>query len=408
MQIAEDLGIPLSKMVQLSLGDYLLPAGATCPFVIAFARKYGKRPVYVLSSIVATVGCIVGATAAGYDSLLTARVLQGIGQTAYESLVFNTVADTLFVHQRGPPVAFGVFSINAIANIVGIIAGTITHHLGWRYCFWILLPLAMIQTILMALFVPETSFRRKSIDEPDSVLDAETGPSIDSTRPQVTNKRVQEISKGRFIEPEETLIQRSAEDPPPRKSWLQELRLYNGTFVDDPLWRILLSFPVVLLNLGVSFAVVGCGLTLTWFAATITVSTVRLPSPPYNFTTSQVGYASVAPAIGAMLASLFMALSSDRVIRLLTHHNHGVYEPEFQLPLTFVGGAWIIAGIVSLGYTFERGESVYVVCVCWAISSFGFACCTTTYINYALSAFQDYSNEIIVMSVLFRNFLGYG
>lgn len=392
-------------MVQLSVGYYILPAGAACPFVGALALKYGKRPVYVVSSIVTTIGCVVGATASGYNSLLAARVLQGIGQVAYETLVFNTVADLLFVHERGPPVALGVFFLNATANVVGIISGSITTRLGWRYCFWILLPFGLTQTILTVLFVAETSFRRKSINEPDAILhgvqDKSTGADIDRTDHRTS-------MKDEVMMLEDVIPAPSREDPRPRDSWLQEMRLYNGTFVDAPFWGILLSYAVVMLNLGVAFAVICCGLSLTWFAATLTVCSVLYPSAPYNFTTIQVGYTSVAPTIGAILGGVFMGLASDRLIMRLTHRNRGVYEPEFQLPLSFAGGLSIIAGMVSLGYNFQQGNSFYVVCVCSGIAAFGFTCCNATYVNYALSSFRDYSNQIIVMSTLFRNFLGYG
>ncbi|KAF2159207.1 hypothetical protein M409DRAFT_71202 [Zasmidium cellare ATCC 36951] len=412
VQISKDLHIPLSKMVQLSLGYFILAAGAICPFIAAFARKYGKRPVYVLSSIVATVGCIVGATASGYNSLLAARILQGIGQAACETLTFNTIGDVLFVHQRGLPVALGVLCINVTINIVGIISGAITTRLGWRYCFWILLPFAIIQMLLAFFFVAETSYRRNSVDRLNAGHRSKLHSTNDASSVDANYEFEEQISRDDTLKDnasklENVVSHQASENQPTRKSWIQELRLYNGPFADDPMWKIFLAFPAVLLNLGVSFAVFSCGLCLTWFGGTVTIASILFPAPPYNYTTIQVGYASVAPAIGSLLASIFMGLTLDHLVSKLTRHNRGVYEPEFQLPLTFAGGACVIAGMVSTGYTFGKGSSVYIVSVCWAIASFGFACCNVTYFNYALSAYSDYTVEIIVMSVMFRNFLGY-
>ncbi|KAF2174074.1 hypothetical protein M409DRAFT_62233 [Zasmidium cellare ATCC 36951] len=403
VQIAQDLNISAASMVKLSSGYYLLAAGAACPFVAACSRKYGKRPIFVLSSFMAVIGSVVGATAQGYNSLLTARVIQGIASAAYETLVFSAIGDITFLHERGPRVAAGVFLLNAIANIVGIIAGTITTNLGWRYNFYMLIPFAALQAISTALFVPETSYIRRY----DSEIEPKDGTSWSSlTRPEAKSASKRALDDCGEMSHDEHVVQTAVESTP--RTWCQELRLYSGTYVSDPIWRILISFPVVLVNLGATFAVVSCGLTLCWLAATLILSSVLLTAPPYNLTSSQVGYASVAPAIGALLAGLFMGLCSDRCIRILTRRNRGIYEPEFQLPLTLIGVACAISGMVGLGYTYQQRTSLYVVCVCWGITAFGLSSCNTTFFNYALSAFHEYGSEILVMSALVRNFLGYG
>ena len=85
------------------LGGYLLlTTGAMGPFASAFGRKYGKRPLYVFSSIMGTIGIIVSEAAVGYNQLLAGRIIQGIGVAAYESLAIASVGDIFFVHQRGP------------------------------------------------------------------------------------------------------------------------------------------------------------------------------------------------------------------------------------------------------------------------------------------------------------------
>ena len=86
VQIATELGTTIPRIALLA-GYYLLAVGATgypfksfalsklSPFISAFATKYGKRPVFVFSSTMATIGVIVGCFANGYQTLLAARVL---------------------------------------------------------------------------------------------------------------------------------------------------------------------------------------------------------------------------------------------------------------------------------------------------------------------------------------------
>ncbi len=108
----------------------LLCTGACGPFVSALGRKYGKRPVYVASSIFGTVGIIISESASGYSTLLAGRILQGVGLAAYEALAIATIGDLFFVHERGPRVAVAMFLLAAISNGVSIIAGVITANLG--------------------------------------------------------------------------------------------------------------------------------------------------------------------------------------------------------------------------------------------------------------------------------------
>ncbi len=70
------------------------------------SKKYGKRPQFLLASVLGVVGSIVCLTAGtNYNSFMAGRVVQGIGGAAYESIIFNVIADMYFVHQRGVRIA---------------------------------------------------------------------------------------------------------------------------------------------------------------------------------------------------------------------------------------------------------------------------------------------------------------
>jgi len=59
--IAVDLNVTITDITLLS-GYQVLAVGCTAPFVSAISRKYGKRSLFVLSSVSAVVGNIVGST----------------------------------------------------------------------------------------------------------------------------------------------------------------------------------------------------------------------------------------------------------------------------------------------------------------------------------------------------------
>ncbi len=67
----------------------------------AFSRKFGKRPVFLVSTLFAIIGTAVGEAEVSYTYLLAARIIQGFSTSAFESLIVATVGDIYFVHHRG-------------------------------------------------------------------------------------------------------------------------------------------------------------------------------------------------------------------------------------------------------------------------------------------------------------------
>ncbi|KXT03673.1 hypothetical protein AC578_5159 [Pseudocercospora eumusae] len=123
--LAMDLKISISHVTILS-GYQLLVAGCWGPFVNALSRRYGKRPQFLLGSLLALIGTIVCSVSHDYTTLLAGRIIQGFSYSAYESLVFAVVGDLFFVHQRGLYVSIMAFGLGAVSNLTSVICGPIT------------------------------------------------------------------------------------------------------------------------------------------------------------------------------------------------------------------------------------------------------------------------------------------
>jgi predicted MFS family arabinose efflux permease len=78
--------------------------------------KFGKRPVFFVSSLFGVIGCIMGMAASGYHSLLAARIVTGFSTSAYESVIIAALGDLFFVHQRGIRISVVNFVLAAISN----------------------------------------------------------------------------------------------------------------------------------------------------------------------------------------------------------------------------------------------------------------------------------------------------
>lgn len=352
------------------------------------------------------IGCILGEVSTTYNSLIGARVIQGVGASAYESLVMAAVGDIFFVHERGLRIAVLVFILAASGNLTLVIAGPITAHLGWHYNFHILLPFTAFQWIVLVLFAPETTFIRSPTEHDVSLTTDHKIPNVKEA-PVTTHDET--ISPSNDISSTQELESGQMPGAPNRrKTFRQRMALYNGVFVQDSIFKMLLACPVILLNVGGAYNVFVSGLVMSWYVGLAVVGTVIFSSPPYSYTATSVGYVCIAPLIGGLLGAVFAGLLTDPLARYLTMKNKGVYEPELRLPLISVGLITALAGIYGFGYSAQNLESVYVVAVNWAIALFGINVIVILSTAYPLDAFREHTTEIFVMNMMFKNLFNYG
>jgi MFS family permease len=367
------------------------------PFASALGRKYGKRPMYVFSSVIGVVGIIVSEVASGYETLLAGRVLQGIGIAAYESLAVSSIGDLFFVHERGPRVAVIIFLLAGISNGISIIAGVITEHLGWQYNFHILIPFAALQLIAVILYCPETMYRRKAIYETDTAGSDENLEKLAIVEAVAAQHVEQPKSNAADLEKVTSTV--SVEPIPAKKTWVQELALYNGTFVDDSVVKMAIASVAILLNVGATYQVFMTGIIIAWYVAVAILSGVIFASPPYLLSSASVGYMSVGPFIGGLLGATFSLIISQPLIKTMTKRNKGVYEPEFALLPVSLGGALSVAGLIGWGYAVSEFKSIYLVCFIWAVILFGMTIIASFATQWALDAYRSNSTELFIMNM---------
>jgi len=153
--------------VSLLTGYSLCATAASGLFISAATHKYGKRMTLLFSMVFAFVGTTWGGFAQSYDSLLGARIIQGLSVSWFESVFFAIVGDLYFVHERGVRVAIVTTCIAGISNLPPLLAGKIAMTLGWRWVFWILAIFLGVGMILCIFFGWETAYNRHAVYNTD-------------------------------------------------------------------------------------------------------------------------------------------------------------------------------------------------------------------------------------------------
>ena len=168
-----------------------------------------------------------------YNMLLAGRLLQGFGTTAFESLSFSALGDIYFVHERPFRTGLLVLALTCVSSLAAIIGGPITSHLGWRYMFIIHLPFTIVCMLGIIFFVPETQYwSRNSTTTGNGATSPvqATGSEKDGTF---------HIEQGR---------EEVAESNPPKKTYVQEIALLNGTFTDENLFTLIVAPLLTIFN----------------------------------------------------------------------------------------------------------------------------------------------------------------
>ncbi|KAI5925140.1 major facilitator superfamily domain-containing protein [Camillea tinctor] len=393
VEIAAKLNVTVNTLSQATAWVILL-IGISLFIFNPIAKKIGRRPVYVISSIIMLSGSIWGALAKDYNSFLGSRVWSGLGMAPYEVLVQCTIADIYFVHERATRIA--MWNMFLLCGISGgaLIAGYIIEDQGWQ---WTLIWCAILFGILLPLvilFVPETAYKRQSQEQ--RLLMAVAADS-----------KSENLEKKSAVEEQRENGSESGAQVEKKEPWVRSLRLFTGTYTSTPLWKIFLRPLVIFWYPAVLWAFLLYGVTLTWIVVFSVVNAVIFTAPPYNFSVSETGLISLSPFILTFVGEVASGPLNDWVCMWLAKKNRGVYEPEFRLPPIIISFLIGIAGFFGFGATVHFQTHWSGPVLCFGLANMSLAFSNACVFGYVIDAHKELSEEAFV-AINARNLLTFG
>lgn len=133
--IAEDYGVDVER-VALTTGLYMMGLGIGSVIASPTAILWGKRPVYMASTIIFIATSLWAAWSPNFESLLAARVFQGIAISPVECLPSATIAEIFFLHERAYRIGIYTLLLLGGKNLVPLVSAAIISRFGWRWVFW--------------------------------------------------------------------------------------------------------------------------------------------------------------------------------------------------------------------------------------------------------------------------------
>ena len=146
---------PVRAVAWVSIA-YLLVVTAMLPIVGRLSDILGRKLLYCGGFLVFVVGSGLCGLAPNLDLLIGARVLQALGATL---MMANSVA--IIVATAGPERRGRALGVQSAAQAVGLSAGPalggfLISVLGWRWVFWVNVPVGLIGAGIALLVLPRT------------------------------------------------------------------------------------------------------------------------------------------------------------------------------------------------------------------------------------------------------------
>ncbi|KAF1357099.1 MFS transporter [Delphinella strobiligena] len=385
-------------------------------FWMPLILKYGRRPMYLISFTGYLATILWAGFTKSYGSELAARIIMGFFAGTGECVAPLTISDLFFLHERGLYMSMYTAALSAGVSGGVIISGLITINLSWRYIYYVAAAIVGALLILVFFTFPETAFNRSPKDVPGSNespselytqsndetrrdSDAlEKGPSAFQTDPEST--------KDGITHPVGTLTNHGDIGIPRKKSFVQNLAIFHGVFVEESYWRIFYR-PVVLLSLPPILWATLCLSVTIGFLVAISSNFASAFSEAYGFAAWQSGLCFISGLIGTLLGILFGGKLSDQVADFFTRRNGGIREPEMRLPAMTIGLICTPLGLILYGVGIDNKAPWIMPTLGLGFLSFAIAQSTNVSLVYVIDSYRPIAGETVVSQLAFKSCFGF-
>ncbi len=167
--MARELSAPLETIIWTIL-IYLLITTALTTQAGRLGDVLGRGRVYNAGFVIFTIGSALCGLAPSAEILIVSRAVQAVGGAILWANASAVITASIPPSRRGRAFGFIVFgySVGAILGI--LLGGVITTLIGWRYIFFINLPIGVVAVALGLRTLPRTERTKVAFDVPGFLL----------------------------------------------------------------------------------------------------------------------------------------------------------------------------------------------------------------------------------------------
>ncbi|ODV96525.1 hypothetical protein PACTADRAFT_64842 [Pachysolen tannophilus NRRL Y-2460] len=420
--ISEAPGVDISVTdLNDGTGYMFLFLGIGCLFFQPIALQYGKRPVYLLSTIAVAMFNLWQPYITTNGQWIASKILAGFFAAPIEALPEISISDLFFEHERATYMgiyAVALFGSNYIAPLVAGFINENSRNLavgGWKWVIYWSVIFCCMSFVFLFFFMEETNYERKLSVQKDSdgnvLSSTETNGDVKSptvvtnvTSHQTLDELEMEVNE--HLENQAILVDEPIEYAPPKNFW-QKLSLTSGIHSKFLLWEYMkgpfymLQFPVVLWS-GFLY-----GSSLFWYSVLNGTESLVLSAAPYNFSSSMCGLAYVSPVIFVLIIYFYAGWTTDWLKIKFAKRRNGLSHAEDRLwalvvymilgPFALIlWGVGAYHGIHWFGVVFGLGLMAGL-CIIGCVNA----------VTYVIDCYHELSCEAMATVVMIRNTMNF-
>ena len=159
--VSHDFGFSMNTASLILAGTFAIAVGVTTFVTTAAALVWGRRPIYMYSTLALVPACLWTWRCGTVPELICSRILQGICCAAFETLIAASVVDLYPVERRATYLSYWGVSTGFGLAFAQVGGAYVVEKAGWRTLFLISGLASGIIFLMIAVCVPETGYRRQ-------------------------------------------------------------------------------------------------------------------------------------------------------------------------------------------------------------------------------------------------------
>lgn len=192
-----------------------------------------------------------------------------------------------------------------------------------------------------------------------------------------------------------------------KKTWAQQLGVFNGRLTSTPYWKIMLRPFVLYAYPAIAYSTIVYSLSVVWLIVMSESLSQLFQAAPYGFSPLSIGLLYIAPFIGGILGSGVAGKLSDILTRYMSRKNNGIFEPEFRLMLALPVCLVTTLGLMGFGWSTYVKDPWIAPDVFFGCISFGCSLGSTMSISFVVDSYKQHAGEALVTLNLTKNTIGF-
>lgn len=398
--------------LNVTLALCFLFLGVGCLVLQPTAMKIGRRPVYLMCTVIGLVANVIGRQATNINYLYVSNILGGFAAAPVDSLVGISSTDVFFIHERASKMSWLILALYFGSDIGPVVAGYLPL---WRWGFTIQIIVFAVMFIIQLFYMEDTIFADRDGSTEENILEQiRSHEDAMDMKPAAVNTVMPHDEKAGAV----TTVHDEASDSDdallvdhsiPLRTYWQRMRLWELEYNDKRSWLTIFYRPFVLVTFpGVLWGGLIYGAQMMWLSLLATTQS-EIYTGIYGFSDGSTGLTNLAPLVGSFIGMIYGGAFVDWLAIKLALRNDGILEPEFRVWAMVLPTVLNAAGLLAYGLPGESHASWAISVVLgqgllgFSMSSSGPICLT-----YAIDSYPELASEALVLILFLRNMIATG